>query len=277
MWTDGDFDLLKPVFSLWIDGALRRQERACLGSFVAAGHRVTLHTYGDVPNVPDGVDLRSANEIMPLREAEDLGPSASPALIADKFRYRALQDGAGIWVDTDVYCLRPIGIDGDFVAGWESDKFINNAVLYIRRDHPILAEMLHFAGTVNRIPWWVPLRQAIPLHLRRLRGQDVWPADMPRATFGPKGLTALARKHAVLAQAQPREVFYPLHPRRALDVFAPGIKLADVTTDASLTLHLWNEKIAAMKGAVPSGSVMAELLGEQFAADADRMPGVVGR
>ncbi len=230
---------------------------------------MTLYTYGAVPNVPDGVDLRPANEIMPLSEAEDLGPSASPALISDKFRYYGLRRSAGIWVDTDVFCLRPIELDGDFVAGWESDKFINGAVLYMRPDHPVLTDVLGVMGPEGHIPWWVPFRQSMPLHLGRWRGRKLWPVDMPRGTFGPKGLTALARKHAVLAQAQPREVFYPLHPRRALDVFAPGIKLADVTTDASLTLHLWNEKVAAQKGAVPPGSVMAELLGEQFAADTD--------
>jgi hypothetical protein len=112
----------------------------------------------------------------------------------------------------------------------------------------------------------VPFRRAPLVFAKKLLGRPIWPVDLPRGTFGPKGVTAASRKHGKLVEAQLPEVFYPLHPRQAPTLFQPGLTLASVTTARSLTMHLWNEKIAGQKRQpVPPGSMFAELL-ERYGA-----------
>jgi hypothetical protein len=47
---------------------LSKLERACASSSLYHGHRFELFVYADVGNVPAGVMLRDANELVPERE-----------------------------------------------------------------------------------------------------------------------------------------------------------------------------------------------------------------
>ncbi len=72
-----------------------------------------LYAYGKLEGVPDGVLLEDAAKILPeteiiTYEGDDL-PDAkgTPALFANLFRHEMQRLGKGIWVDCDVYCLKP--------------------------------------------------------------------------------------------------------------------------------------------------------------------------
>ena len=52
------------IHALWIGNKLGPISRSCLQSFVMRGHEVHLHTYGDIDDLPDGVNQVDANLII---------------------------------------------------------------------------------------------------------------------------------------------------------------------------------------------------------------------
>ena len=52
------------IAALWMEGKLSFLEQLCLKSFVDAGHHVKLYHYGPLENVPDGMELANAEEVL---------------------------------------------------------------------------------------------------------------------------------------------------------------------------------------------------------------------
>ena len=91
---------------LWVRGNLSAVERLCVESFVRQDFKVILWTYGGLDNCPEGAQLRDAREI--LSESEIfLNRQGSLAGFSDYFRYAVLSKIGGLYVDTDVYALKP--------------------------------------------------------------------------------------------------------------------------------------------------------------------------
>ena len=252
---------MQQIVSLWVGPALGDIERMCLASFVAHGHPVALYGYDPVGNLPPGVEWRDAAAVLPRERLDEIaGPRQALSLFANYFRLLLLQRGLGLWVDADVVCHRPVQLVGAFVAGRESARYLNNAVLHLSPNSPVLLEMLALFDA-GQVPDWVPLHRAPAAWLKRLAGRPVPAWALPRGTFGPKGLTALAEKHGLIEKALPPAYFYPLHPRQAEKLYEPGLRLDDIVTPETLTIHLWNEKLGELrKTPPPAGSIMAELL-----------------
>jgi hypothetical protein len=251
---------LFPIATLWIEGHLGPIERLCLASFVAHGHQVTLFAYGDITGLPPGVIQVDARTILPEAEARaNRYENGSYALFSNLFRYELLRRGLGLWVDTDVVCVQPIRASEEFVAGWESPDFINGAVLFAEVGSAFIADALT-AFRSGRIPAWAPWHKVLHCYARQLLGQPIPATALPHGTFGPKGVTALAKRHGLTSLAQPREVFYPVPPRSARKVFDPDYRLADVVRPTTLAIHLWNEKLRDIKHtAPPVGSLLRSL------------------
>lgn len=251
---------LQPVVSLWIGPSLSAIERLSLASFIANGHPTALYAYGAVEGVPPGVELRDAAAILPRDVAEqNRYPSGSYALFSNLFRFELQRRGLGLWVDADVVCVRPVTIEGPFVAGRESPRFLNGAVLRLAPDSPVIADWFA-AWNSGRVPPWLPLRRAIGARFRQWHGQPVRPTELPFGTFGPRSITALATRHGLVAAAQPEPIFYPVPPREAERIYDPAYRFADVVRPETLTIHLWNEKLGPLKRTVPpEGSPLAEL------------------
>lgn len=98
------------VQTLWIGPTLKPLHTECLQSFLKQGHSVDLYCYEKVQGVPSGVNLRSAAEILPAEMifAYQKGPGkGSFSAFSNIFRYALLFERGGIWIDTDVFCLRP--------------------------------------------------------------------------------------------------------------------------------------------------------------------------
>ena len=55
------------IGALWMEGRLSFLEQLCLKSFVDAGHHVVLYHYGPLFGVPDGIELKDANAVLPRR------------------------------------------------------------------------------------------------------------------------------------------------------------------------------------------------------------------
>ena len=249
------------IVSLWIGGGLGTIERLSLRSFVAHGHPMALYSYSEVTGVPSGVERRDAAEVLPEATAMRLRyANGSYALFANLFRLELQRLDLGLWVDVDVVALRTLDLQGDFIVGRESDRYLNNAVLKLAPDSPVLRDWLAMAGS-GRVPPWLPFHRAPKAWVKQAFGGSIHPSELPFGTFGPKSITALAARHGLTDEAQPEPVFYPLHPRQAERLYDPTLRLDDIVTAETRTIHLWNEKLGELKKTTPpEGSILAELL-----------------
>ena len=110
------------------------------------------------------------------------------------------------------------------------------------------------------VPSWMTPRHRLKFAAFALIGRAVPPWRYPWGTFGPSALTYLAKKHGLFAEAQPVDVFYPYPHTRARWIFEPGGRIADILTERTVSVHLWNEKIREFKNMEPpSDSPLAEL------------------
>lgn len=228
----------------WHGAPLSRVERLSMASFVANGHRVELHVYDDPQNLPKGVELIDAAQVLPgsamfrHRRTGSLGP------FADWFRYRLLHARGGIWADTDVVCLRPLDYDDPLVFGWENSEFINTAVLGLPAGHPLAAWMADACEEPNRIhpydPWARRLRKFVRRRLLGNRRDGIrW------GEYGPKGFTHAVRHFDLLDRAKPIGHFYPVRCDQWQRLFeaAPFAFNAD-----SRTVHLWHAMMHGQPG-----------------------------
>ncbi|MEW6634610.1 MAG: hypothetical protein AB1440_27355 [Pseudomonadota bacterium] len=249
------------VNMLWIGDQLGRIELLSVASWLSHGHPVRLHAYRPIANVPAGVELADGEATVPFAEMKRLRhrKTGSYALASDYFRYRLQLAGAGLWSDLDVVCLKPVELEGDCLFGLEDGSLINGAILHLGAALPITAELVG-CFHANRVPPWTRMRRARKARLLRFLRLPVRPAILPWGTFGPDAITALAHKHRLFERARPRNVFYPLHFKRAKAVYDPAVSLESILHEETLTLHLWNEALRDLKHATPpSGSPLAKL------------------
>ena len=112
----------------------------------------------------------------------------NPAERSDIIRLEVLHRFGGVYVDTDVECLRPIDPlleeGGDFFVGAVQGK-VENAVIGAAAGHPVLEEALG-----------------------ELQPATEYGADLTQGT-GPWFLTALLREHPEVT-IHPQEVFSPM-------------------------------------------------------------------
>jgi hypothetical protein len=244
--------------SLWIGESLGAVERACLLSVLRQGHRLTLYCYGSPAGVPEGVAVEDAGEIIPEVEIfrHDAG---SVGHFSDWFRYELQARGIGTWIDTDVYLLRPLDEERTSLFGEQAPGVLNNAVLRLAEDSPILPELLSpFRERVT--PTWLPLRVRLSAKLRELAHGKADLGRLPWGSTGPQALTALARKYSMMSEALPADAFYPVPWQNAQWILDPRIAFQDVVGERTVAVHLWNECIRTFKNRpAPEGSFLHRL------------------
>jgi Alpha 1,4-glycosyltransferase conserved region len=257
--------MLLPVNMLWIGSALGRLERLSVKSYLAAGHEVRLHTYSEVGLVPTGVTICDASKILSLDEATALRhrETGSFALASDLFRYRLMQAREGLWSDIDVVCLRPLNFERQHLFGWESQRRINGAILYLAPESPILADVMN-AFRANIVPAWLSLKRKAPFFWKRATGQTFGPRDLPWGSFGPRALTYLALKHGLEREALPRRTLYPVPLRDAQRIFDSDYSVADDLLSESIAVHLWNERLKFTKDRVPAPGSLLDTWFQKF-------------
>ena len=244
--------------TLWIGESLGPVERACLRSVMSHGHPLALYCYDPPAGVPDGLELRDAEPIIP-RDRIIRHKSGSPALFANWFRYELQRRGAGIWVDCDAYLLGPFDADADYLMGEEEPGKIANGVLRLPPDSPLLPPLLAVFEE-NEVPGWLPWRARMAAHARLRWTGHTNLAAMPWGSAGPVALTALARKHGLYDQALPRDVLYPVHWTQAEWILDPALRLEQQVSPRTVSIHLFNERIKRFKNdPAPAGSFLARL------------------
>lgn len=247
---------------LWIGPELSALERACMRSVMAQGHRLTLYTYDPVGSVPEGVDRRDAAEILP-RSAIIHHKRGSVALFSDYFRFELQRRGLGLWLDADTYLLAPLDYaPGAHVFGWNEADCLGAGVLQLPAGSPIVAEVIDLFERPH-VPGWLRWQDRLRSHARAVLAGGVRLGDLPWGVAGPLALTALARKHGVIDQAQDRRIFYPFDYAESGWIFDPARSLEEWITPQTRAIHLYNHMIASRKAepAAP-GSFMARLQAE---------------
>lgn len=233
---------LPTIHALWVGPRLGPVAAACLRSFPRAGHRLVLHVYEKPSDLPAEVETEDAGKTIPRDRIVRHAKTGSFALFSDIFRYELLARGADIYVDCDVYCVRPLQ-RADYLFGLEDDAKLNAAVLALPAASPLLAALRAISRTDGFIPPWFPARRRLPLQLRKLVGAPKKPADMRWGVIGPEAVTHYARELGVLHHASPPDVFYPLDFRRVSLLFDPDLSIADLVTRRTTCIHLYAEMI----------------------------------
>ncbi|MBK0399542.1 hypothetical protein H0I76_10090 [Limibaculum sp. M0105] len=250
---------LAAINAIWVGPRLGPVHAACLKSFLRHGHRVFLHVYEPPSDVPQGIELLDAGELLPQSRMFRHRKTGSLAPFVDLLRYELLRRGHGLYVDCDVYCLRPIE-DADYIFGWQTDDSVNNAVLKLPPDCPVLARLCALKDTHPFLPPWQPAARRRKWRLQSLIGRATL-AHLPFGTTGPDALTWYLREHELLSHAAHSDVFYPLAFFHAYRLFDPGLTIEDLTTHRTVALHLYNEVFHdRLDKPIPQGSPIATML-----------------
>ena len=109
------------IQSLWIGNNIPTLTYNCIKSWVKF-HPVYLYTYNDLENVPEGVILKDANEILPESDIfyfneTDIAP------FSDLFRYKLLCKG-GWWLDADFLMTKPLNFKQEYIFGSERTMLV---------------------------------------------------------------------------------------------------------------------------------------------------------
>jgi hypothetical protein len=247
------------LFTFWSFAPTTYIERLCLKSILLAGHPLDLYTFDDTVDVPDGVTVQKAAEIMP-RERVIFYRNGSPALFSNLFRYEGLRRGLGTWIDADVLLLRTIGDLAGHIFGWQDDKSINNAILKLPPDSPYFTSIDKLVNARVPIPGHWPLRKKLRQLGRACIGRHQRLNQLGWGVTGPAALTHFAREHDWLKFAQPSDVFYPVHWRDAGALFDPNVRIENQITPRTRAVHLWNNRIPVQKSRPPPrGSFIARM------------------
>ncbi len=260
---------LPTIGMLWIGEELSWLEQLCIQSFLDHGHKIILHTYDKLQNVPASVQLSDAAQIYPTENIIRHARTSSPAYHADVFRLHMLRQTDYIWADTDAYCCRPWEIGrGTHFHGWISDNTpkVNNGVLGLPKTSKTLAKMLDFTSDEYPIPPWYSEEKQRTLKALKDAGDGVHVSLLPWGVWGPDALTWFLHDTGEIEYSLPGHVIYPVPFKMAGITLNPSRKekARALVTENTLSIHFWGRRfrnIVSKCDGIPSEtSYVAELL-----------------
>jgi hypothetical protein len=232
------------VAALWIGGPLSFLEQLCLISFVHAGQHIKLYTYETVPNVPPGVEVADANEILKQSGYLKHTKTGSPALHSDVFRYHLMaKSDRTIWADTDAYCVKPFTTPNGHFYGWESKKHVNGGVLGLPKDCDTLGRLLELTSDEYTIPTWYSDEYTRELEEKKAAGTPVHAADQPWGVWGPHAITHYLKETGEIKYALPRVALYPILFKERRLILRPGWDSSEMITDDTISIHFYGRRM----------------------------------
>ncbi len=221
---------------------------------------MTLHCYDSPKDAPSGVTLADAAAVIATSRVFRHKATGSYAIFADYFRYELLRRGFGLWIDCDVYCVKPIGLGDGHVYGWQAPDSINNAVLGLPANSPALTPLIATFTTQSPIMPWYPLQAQQNLAAAKRAGAVFGAADLPWGATGPLALTHVLTTAGLARHARPHRVFYPIPFEEADRLLSPEYDAAAAIAPDTLAVHLWNEKIRRGLASLSRGSPIHRLI-----------------
>ena len=209
------------------------------------GHALAIYTYDPEALAAQKLDaeVRDAREIVPTTDIIQRYRSERIfAMFANYFRLALLQHGKGTWVDLDCYMLKSLSQDSEYLFGYSSDWKLNNAVLGLPAESPMILEyMAAISANPLHMPWASFDRRA-KREIEILFGHPL-PKVRVRTNVGPRALTYFARKHGVIKYAKPQDVFYVIPTANADLFFQPNDRVTERLTPRTVLVHLWKGRI----------------------------------
>ncbi len=200
-------------------GRMSGLEVTCLKSFLDHGHELTVFTYDSNTVAPL---FRTADASKIVRPEQIFFYASNPGKgsisgFTNLFRYKLLHEFGDFWIDTDVLCLTDSWPEErDFVAGWESDKWVGAAVLQLP-------------------PWFA--RESLA-RCEELGDKVTW------GQTGPRLVTEIVIREQLQKRLFRKEGFYPVWHQNWLEFFDE--ESADATVEmcsTSYSAHLWGQMI----------------------------------
>lgn len=235
---------LHKIVSYW-DGnkPLHYIHHICLGSFVQKGHEVTLFTLAenrDRLKVPNGVSLQSVDD---FREgiSEKLRKTI-PATASDFLRLMLVQERGDVWIDTDVYCVKPFEADRKYMFAHEGqeklaskkDGNINNAVLALPTDSPASKLLKEYADTC--LGYVKTPSEPVRWYIENGGGH-------PILKHGPRALTHfLDHTGEIDEQMHPKEL-YPIHFNLSDCYWDPDVDITQRFLSTTVATHIWDSQV----------------------------------
>ncbi len=235
---------LPTIGMLWLEGPLSFLEQMCLLSFVANGHKVVLFHYGEVENVPEGIELVSANEIHEPKQFIMSNTFNTPVPQSDIFRLQLMKKTDFLWCDTDVFSLAPIP-KSEYIFGFFNKTTICNAVMRLPPNSPALKAYTEYSLDSFPIRPWVEGEERQRLEAMKQAGELPHASDQDHSVYGPDVMTWFLRHHGEIQYASPPSVFYPLPFRQtgqANDIPAREFRNTYIK-DETLAVHLWGRRM----------------------------------
>ena len=253
---------LPVIHALWIGDKLGGMSRCCLKSFVMRGHEVLLYSYNNILDIPDGVKQVDANQVISHDKIFTHKKTGSYALFSDIFRYELLKKVDGIYVDCDVYCLKPIQMPShNYLLGYEDDTKINGAILALPKESEILTSLLDIAYDPYFVPFWYSQSKQRKLKMKKIVGIGRHISDMPWGVIGPEAITYFAEQLNVIDKVQPIDVFYPVYYQCISQLLDSNLVIDDVITSRTVCVHLYNEMLRKVDlDNISSNSILAKML-----------------
>jgi hypothetical protein len=236
-----------PSFAtFWAGKTVSPFEAACITSFVARGYAYTVFSYETIDNLPDGVDLRDAREITDEGNVSRFLIRGRPNLshFSDLFRYELFRRTEHIWVDTDMLLLRSFDLASyDELLAREDASMLCGAIMRLDGTNPALATLIE--------------------RTEGLRDRElVWGAT------GPRLLTSVFGRQAVMDRAYPPERFFPIHYDQSWKVFLPERREeCGELCRSAITTHLWNDRVVKIGIWKRFGPPVGSFLETQFRLD----------
>jgi len=229
-----------------MEGSLSFLEQLCLKSFVDAGHHVKLYHYGPLQNVPDGIELARAGDILPRSEFLTHQRTGSPALHSDLFRYKMLADSKNtIWADTDAYCMKAFQTPNGHFYGWESDKHINGGVLGLPSDSDTLRALLEYTEDEFAIPPSYGEEYVKELEKARDEGKPVHASEQPWGVWGPHAVTHFLHQTGEAKYALPQDGLYPFTFKDRRMMLKRNFDVSPYVTENTYSVHLYGRRMRA--------------------------------
>jgi hypothetical protein len=253
---------MRDINCFWFSGTLGDIEQICLLSMLKQGHRVRLFSYKPLQNVPSGIELADAREILPIDEFIFHRQTGSPSLGSNKIRYIIMNKGLGVWLDADIILLKPLDQDSEYIFGWEDQYQINNAVLHFPPKSDIANDIVNFVSKRYPIPPFYDTNTRHTLLKRLLiTGDPVDVQDLPWGVYGPQALTYFVKKHQLLPNVSKQGVFYPVHHSSAHALLSSKYDVTPLITTSTISVHLWNAKLrqpSRIRPNNPPGKIIIE-------------------
>lgn len=206
-------------------------------SFIANDHPLHLYTYGTVQGLPQEVEIKDANSIIPKSKIFLHKNSYAP--FSDLFRWKLLYEQGGIYCDTDMLCVTPFSFTEEVIIGQESFDRLNNAVLKFPAGHSVSKEMLFSALHPHKIRHYDSRRLKRKKFKKQLtfnREQIGWGENA-----GPPALTRLLNT-GLFPDITTKDFtyFYPISPGNFNALFDCTLQNESLFKNTH-GIHLWNE------------------------------------